>query len=118
MIFFYIAFYTITLVTICLRMYASHKAFQKIVILFKKAVKAEGGWRTLLTPWGVERNPEITQIKAFKPMIIAIFVWQLWLYAIFSQIALLFQPGFGLVNSFASGKVYFGALMNYYPLPE
>ena len=119
MLVFYIVMFVLELFISCFK--------ARFVFLSLKAIKhccASGYrrdgpsvFRAWFTPWGIDKSPDVSSIcLTFQAQ--AVFHWTtqaaLVLTLYFTAFA---EPGFGLVNSFHTGKLYFGALWNHFPLP-
>jgi hypothetical protein len=90
-------------------------------LICKTAIKKDGaaaGISQLSTPWGMEKSPYVHQACCFK---VGFALCSFYLFntgrIIMSYISAYTEPGFGLVHSVGTGKLYLGALWNHFPLP-
>ena len=118
MTFFYIALYTLELIAVCCRLYITIYLINEMVKCAKRTHKYEGGLLALQTPWGMDKSPECTQLMSIK---MTLALPNLWCYAgtlYCAYITAMCHPGFGLLSSVPTGKLYFGSKWNEYPLMD
>ena len=116
--FFYFAQYFIQVVHLIFRIYVVSRTCKDLIGCLKRTRKYDGGLRALLTPWGVEKSPEATQMTAYRFGIALPYIWCFAGMSFCVAVTSAFAPGFGLVNSLGTGKLYFGSKWNEFPLPE
>ena len=118
MTFFYVMMYTLEVGLTCLRLYIFGSACSQFVGMLKRTRYYDGGLKALLTPWGCDKSPEVTQFNVIRLTLGTCILWMFSGLMFNNYINAIIAPGFGLINgATTSGKLYFGALWNYAPIP-
>ena len=114
---FYSLMYVLQGLLVMIRGVMLFKSLFGLITCIGASLKQDQGVEGTITPWGCEKNSTCSQVTVFK-RILQIFMQSFVSLSTCIYVTLAFQEGFGLFNSQGSGSVYFGSLLNYYPLAE
>ena len=119
MTFFYVAMYSLEVLMFCIVLYWTTSTMQAFADVLSKIRKSEGGLVSLLTWWGNEKNPFITQSCYLRfSFCLGRFTSMQGLRVILIYLSCLYAPGFGLLNSSGTGMWYLGSSWNEAPVPS
>lgn len=113
---FYLTLYLVQIILYTVRVYVFYHGTKQFIACLWRTKDYEGGLKALLTPWGAEKSPECRQVTVFAYSCVFLFAWISNGYVMTSHITALVEPGFGLLNSVGTGKLYFGSTWNHFPL--
>ena len=85
---------------------------------FKTVKNSEAGLKAFATPWAIDAVPGCTQaitVRLIQPFLFVLAVMPIPMMFLASTWT---AEGYGLLNSANTGKLYFGALWNEFPLPS
>lgn len=115
--FYYVAMYTLFLLDVIIKWLVIWEGTLLMRRVIYNNLVQTRDLEALCTPWGCEKNPEVTITCTVRT--VGVFAMALYWSPpdICCLIISLFGKGVGLVNSFGTGALYFGAGWNEYPLP-
>jgi len=115
MTFFHVFMPIVAFINQLLRCFLALEVFGRCAMCLKTAYKANN-LKSALTPWGMERNPQLSQVCFLRGMWTSYaFTFSLG-FLVLNYYTIYNSQGLGVLNSVGTGSLYYGATFNEHPL--